>query len=77
MPPAFATFCSCCDPAQPSDSNQQEAYTLGARYALFLSAWGSIVMHLEASTIETRNAAATPVHPVRNTVVFTGLDFAI
>ncbi len=65
------------DPAQPDNSNQQEGFTLFGRYALWLSAWGSLVAHLEASTVETQNAAMVGTNPVRNTFVFAGFDFLL
>ena len=65
------------DPTQPSNSNDQNSFTFGARHALWLSPWGSMAGHLEVSSLNTENAAATPTNPVRATTVFAGLDFAI
>jgi hypothetical protein len=65
------------DPTVPSDANDQDAVSGGIRGAIWLSAWGSLVAHLEASTMNVQNAAAIPTNPVRTTAVFTGLDFAL
>lgn len=65
------------DPTQPANSNQQSAATIGARYALWLAPWGSMVWHVEGSTINTQNVGAAYGTPVRGTTIFTGLDFAI
>jgi hypothetical protein len=65
------------DPAQPSNSGQQDGFSVFGRYALWLSTWGSVVVHCEASTIETKNAATVGQNPVRNTFVFAGIDFLI
>ena len=65
----------------PANSNNQEAFTLGARYAVWLSAWGSLIAHVEASTQNFENAGASTVVttplPVRTTTVLAGLDFAL
>ena len=65
------------DPSQPGNSNQQDAFSFFARYAVWMSTWGSVVAHTEVSTVETQNAAAIPTNPVRNTFVFAGLDFLL
>jgi hypothetical protein len=65
------------DPTQPDDSGQQQGFSFFARYAIWLSTWGSVMVHTEVSTVETENAAAIPTNPVRNTFVFAGLDFLL
>lgn len=65
------------DPTQPGNSGQQDGFTCFARYAVWLSTWGSVMVHTELSTVETQNAAAVPTNPVRNTFVFAGLDFLL
>lgn len=65
----------------PANSNNQNAFTIGARYAVWLSAWGSLAAHVEASTQNVENAGASTVIttplPVRTNTVFAGLDFAL
>lgn len=65
------------DPTVPKNTNQQVAFTLFARYALWLSAWGSVAAHFEASTLDTQNAGATPGSAARGTSVFAGLDLML
>jgi hypothetical protein len=65
------------DPTQPDNSNQKDAFTGFARYAIWLSTWGSVVAHTEVSTVETQNAAVIATNPVRNTFVVAGLDFLL
>jgi hypothetical protein len=65
------------DPTTPSNANQQVAFTLFARYALWLSAWSSVVVHVEASTLETKNAGAGPGTAARSTATFAGLDLML
>jgi hypothetical protein len=66
------------DPTLPANSNDQTAFTVGARYAIWHAAWGSLMAHAEVSTTNTENAA-TLANPaaVRSTLVFAGFDFAL
>jgi hypothetical protein len=65
------------DPTQPENSNNQTGFSVFGRYAVWLSAWGSVVADLEVSTVNTENAAAIPTNPVRRTLVFAGLDMLL
>jgi hypothetical protein len=65
------------DPTAPSDANQQVAFTVYARYLLWLSSWGSAAAHFEASTLNTQNAGATPGTAARSTSVFAGMDLLL
>ena len=65
------------DPTQPDNANQQEAVTVFVRYAVLLATWGSVVVHTEASTGNTENAALPTGTAVRNTTVFGGFDFVL
>jgi len=65
------------DPTAPSDSNDQQAFTVGVRYGVWTSPWGSMAVHVELGTLNTENAAATPTNPVRITTLLAGLDLAI
>jgi hypothetical protein len=65
------------DPTVPDNSNDQQAFTVGARYGLWISSWGSLMAHVELGTSNTENAAATPTNPVRVTTLLAGLDIAI
>jgi hypothetical protein len=64
------------DPTAPSDANQQVAFTLYFRYALWLSAWGSGAVHLEASTLDTQGVGADG-GAVRSNSVFAGVDLML
>jgi len=65
------------DPTQPDNTNQQDGVSVFCRYAVWLSSWGSLVVHTEVSSTETKNAAVIPTNPVRNTLVFAGFDFLL
>jgi hypothetical protein len=65
------------DATQPASSGDQTAFTIGLRYLMWQSPWGSLATHVEVSTVNTENAAAVPVAPVRATTLFAGFDFAI
>jgi hypothetical protein len=65
------------DATQPLNSNDQTAFTIGIRYLMWQSPWGSLAGHAEVTTLNTENAAPVPVAPVRATTVFAGFDFAI
>jgi hypothetical protein len=65
------------DPGLSPDADQKEAFTLVLRYAIWLSAWGSVVAHAEVSTLETRHAGADPKDAVRATTLLAGLDLAL
>jgi hypothetical protein len=64
------------DPSVTDDTGDQDGLTLGVRYALWLSAWGSLAAHAEVSTVETSSAAASGT-AVRVTTTLAGFDFAI
>ncbi len=65
------------DPTLPDNANQQVAFTVFTRYALWLSTWSSVAVHLEASTLDTQNAGATAGTAARGTSVFAGLDLIL
>jgi hypothetical protein len=65
------------DLAQPSNTNDQQSFSFFARYAVWMSAWGSLAVHTEVSTLNTENAATVSTNPVRSTFVFAGLDFLL
>jgi hypothetical protein len=65
------------DPTQPANSNEQESFTLFARYALWLSPWGSAAVHFETGTSNTQNAGVEPGSAVRGSFVFAGVDFLL
>jgi hypothetical protein len=63
------------DPEAPSDVGNLSAFTIGARWAFWLSAYGSVAGHVELSTQST--AGATSDEDVRTTTFLLGLDMAI
>jgi hypothetical protein len=65
------------DPTMPDNSNEQNAISFFGRYAIWMAAWGSLMVHTEVSTVKTENAAMTPTNPVRNTFVFAGIDLLL
>jgi hypothetical protein len=64
------------DPIQLDTSNQQDQFSFFARYAIWLSSWGSVAVHTEVSTLNTHNASASG-NAVRSTFVFAGFDFLL
>jgi hypothetical protein len=61
---------------QLSTSNQQDQFSFFARYAIWLSSWGSVAVHTEVSTLNTHNASVSG-NAVRSTFVFAGFDFLL
>jgi hypothetical protein len=62
--------------ATPVATGDQDGFTFGARYALWLSAYGSLAAHFEVSTVNTQNQSSLG-NAVRATTVFAGADFAL
>lgn len=63
------------DPMAPSDLGNQTALSVGARWALLLSAYGSVTTHVEIGS--QRTTGASDEESVTATTFLAGLDLAI